>query len=828
MKFFLYELKKLSGIKYLWAAFALTVLLCVGYVYYDVSTTFAEGTQRMDPVKINAVNDFLRDYEASPEDFRDLTAYYGDYLEHMRKINNEYNAGLDDPGEYGGEDKLDAWYTEQLAAAEKMFDKASLGYRDGDGEPIRDIELMSSVMPAEQLAANVRAKIELAVKTADDTVKRYEFFGASDSPACMRARHVSDIYSSLLSRLKIPLTYNAATGWGQYFNFSDGISMFICVFLVLAAGTVFPFERSSGTQQMIRATKNGRAKLSAAKLAALMTVSVAAAAAISLCVLFECFVLFGGSDGSAPVQLYYGYCPYLLSFAGFAAVQTIVRCLGAAVFAFIVALVSALTSSYTAAYAAGAVLTLSNLLLDRLAAGAEWGIVSPLSVIWAGNLLSRYSELLIFGRYFDALAVAAVIYIFFAAAAAVVIIAFGSRRSAVTARAEADRFSAQARRLLPKGTVSSGRREKNKPARARRYPSGMFGWEMSKLFTPAVTVVTLLLLAVSVYDSFGFYGIDVAEDRKKYEAYINDHVFGELDEEKLEYISNRQKEGEEIIGDEKQQEVIKKFIMGDISKAEFDKFYDDIRKMREEMPLLTELNGHAMYLEELEERDGVRGWFFFSDPVERILTRGINIYLLAAVILVSSRLWVFEGGLSPIRRSAKRGRRGTFSAKILTLLISVAALTVIFTAADIAVGISYADRFFDVIGAPVMSIQTFGTLGWAGSIGEYVIMTAAARLAAYTAAALIIAAASYFLGSMPAVLFCAAVVTLLPYALVYVGAAAMRYFDLTAAFAGSELFMRSASMGLFGSSFDFAFALLSGVLSVSVVLTVLTRLKERK
>ncbi len=111
------------------------------------------------------------------------------------------------------------------------------------------------------------------------------------------------------------------------------------------------------------------------------------------------------------------------------------------------------------------------------------------------------------------------------------------------------------------------------------------------------------------------------------------------------------------------------------------------------------------------------------------------------------------------------------------------------------------------------------------TVGGFLAVSAAVRFAACVMLTLLTCAASFFLKKLLPTLFAVASVTLLPYALVYIGFLDVMYIDFTAALAGGKLLLRSAELTAGGGAFTFAWALLLGYAALTAAAAMLVRHK---
>ncbi len=609
--------------------------------------------------------------------------------------------------------------------------------------------------------------------------------------------------------------------WDKLFSY-DRVTIFICVYLILASGVLFLHERTSGTLPIVRMTRRGRAVTAAAKMISTLLLDVIASVIFSLGVLVTCAFSFGLSDASLPIQsiITHASCPYTVSIAQYALMMLGVRAVAAVMFAAVVALASSLSFSPVVTYVTGAVFMLANVIVNFFITSSDWLLVNLISVMTANGPLQKYTEVISFGHYRSTVSTFLVIYAAIAIASSVAAILCGGRRSAIPAAS--GRLGALSHKIASKLSSLAPK----KKAR-RRYPSTVFAWECGKLLTPAIILTVVILLILSARDANNYYNARISEGELRYETYVNEHLYGPATDEKQSYIYERMSYTSEMTSEARFHEMLENSA-GD----ELYTFLDERNEAMAEAAMLGMASEKMRYLQSLEDDIGERGWFIFDVKLDRILSRDINIYMLAAVIIVFSRMYgadyagkVSEGNFAAILRTTRRGRRSTYRAKMLSALAVSLLTAAAFIAVDVSFGIASTDRFFDLLSAPLLSVAKYAGMHSDITVGAYLMLVVAARAAACIIIAYLTCAASFALHRLPSTLFAVSLFTLLPYALVYMGVLALRYVDITAMFAGGKLFTRSAELAVGGSPFAFAAMLVCGYTAVTAAASLAVRAK---
>lgn len=814
MKLLGYELKKLLGIKYLWVSLILTALICTGLYYYLYigNVDFSEPYYDRE---FNAMKyDFFRRCEDEPERIAEMREVYDAYNREADRVREEIKSQMT-------EDELVGFrVTDEMLAEHGVTYEDQLGYVRADGTPVGDAAFFETYSLRESTASSLLGHIDDIVHLTEGAMERFESVGAEDLPIYEYERHYNEVYSSLRAKLSETMRPAEPRGMENMFSFKE-FPIFIYAFLLLASGVVFLNERSVGLLPVVRTTKYGRMKTSAAKLGALMVVAVLTVLCLSAVQLAVTYIKFGLTFGSAPAQYMRRDCPYPLTVNGYFLCVTLERILAAASFSCVVALIASLTVSHIATYISGALIIGVNVAVGY--AGSGKGIAA-LNLIDLGNdtLFSRYDESLLFGHYYGTLALGAIILAGAVAVFGALLVTVGGRGSYVPA-------PRRVRRLIPAVKAWFGGVGERLARRRRAYPSTLFGWEAERIMTPAAIFAVIALFGLSVYTSAERYTEPIPPSFVEYEKYLDENWAGELTDEKYEEIKAKFEEVSFLSALEARDELMKRYTRGEITFEEYVAFLESIADASDEAALLEAVKSRADHLHTLKAETGVTGHLFADTHISRILGRDVNFFLLIAVIAVFSRMYApdhakksSEGEFAAILWTSKRGRRGVFRARFAAASLGAFVIALMFEGVDLIIGIAYTEGIADVLSAPVSSIEQYRALG-PMTVGAYLAVTTLLRTLAYIPLAHLCCALSFAVKKLSPTLFGAAVFAFLPYVLVYMGQRAMRFFDVTSALAGGKLLLRSADAARFGGAYGFALVFLAAYALVAAVAVMLVR-----
>ncbi len=824
MKLLRYELKKILGMKYLWAALVLLVAASSAYFYYlwlGPDSYMKNSSREMTEI----TDDFFRRCREEPETVEPIREKYDEYTREAERVSQEIREGMTE------EELIGFRVTEEMLAERGVTYEDSLGYTLSDGTPVRDGELFLYYDEISGQWKGMLRHLDNVIDVTEGAMIRYESVGATDLPVYGYESHFNSVYTSLREELgRLDPGFGYESGWTATFYYLE-LPVFMFAFLLLAAGVIFLNERSVGLLPVIRTTRGGRMKTAAAKLGALLTVSVCAAILFSAAQLLTTYLTVGLSDPSVSVHVTRWECPYPLSVGEYFLAVTAGRCVAAAAFSCAVALVSVVSFSHVATYAFGVLFIGANVYMSSMEVGSSSGL--PNLVDLAGHtLIEHYSEVLVFGRYESTLAVTLALALGIIAVSGAALVLFGGQRSFIPSPR---RLSALAAEVRVRVFGAADRlREKLSARLPHKRHTSLFRWELYRMLPVGTVLLLIILYGASVFTSVSRYGEPLSERWSEYEDYVKENFIGPVDEEKSEEILALRDEKTYLSSSEGIEYMMGEFGSGNITLDEYSEFLNSIDGLRDEALALETLADRVEYLDGLREQNGTVGWAMPDAMLTRVLDRGVNWFLLFAVIVLFSRTYAqdyakksSEGEFYSILRTTRHGRRRLFRVRYGAVAAAAFALALLFECTDLFIGVAHTDYISKVLGAPASSLPTFGAVRGL-SVGGLLAVEALLRTLPYVLLALICASASFALRRVSTALFAVAAVTLLPYAIAYMGQPLFRYADVIPMFSGGELLVRSAEFGTFGATYGFAllFAACYAALAVAAALLVRRKIGE--
>ena len=247
-------------------------------------------------------------------------------------------------------------------------------------------------------------------------------------------------------------------------------------------------------------------------------------------------------------------------------------------------------------------------------------------------------------------------------------------------------------------------------------PFGGTGFLFHEFFKlRALFLVLLLLVGLKVYDAKEYYQkIDSAYERM-YEKYLDSGIGGPYSEEKAQKIRDDLRYYAQITG--KVEQMYEGFMNKTVSSVEYKAFMDEYSVAEVMKDVLENLQERAIYLGELQEKEGITGYFLYETGYGYYVSRGVDWFLLVFLALVALRMYLTEfeknnSGSSAyhVIQTTPRGREEMFGRKLLSLWLIAVPVTILFYGIDLY----YLTKGFSLpeLSAPAVSLSIYrGMLG---------------------------------------------------------------------------------------------------------------------
>ncbi len=783
-----YECKKLLGVRYLWIfLFALLMINSAAAWYYAACTyTASEPT--------DLIASFFEEYESSPEE---IDAHYEEMQAFRVEQQNLLYAAMQQ-GDYDYE-------VETMPSI----------YSDDDSYP--DSILFAKLYKAVNAAKDYPAALDNVIRRAEANMSSLLNMGVTEDSFTYRYQlRVIELYKEL--RDNVVLEVNYSRGWEEYFSY-ETVNIFIFFMLMLFGSVIFSQEKQSGFLPIIRTAKHGRAKTAAAKIIAMLLASVF----ITLVFTFSTFAVFGlrlgfsSSDSVLQTLSTFTYSPYRITVGEYFIITVGMKLLSFALFSMLLVLCAVFFYNMVLVFFAGLSVFGISFLLYKLQYLNANSIFRNLNLITAASVTRLFERYRAFDLFGSAAGFVPAMLIIFPAiillCAAVTVYRFARDGDAI--RIPFVDSAVSFVMLKAAGIMSSLRRtftartvKKKTSARkitSRSYSRSLVAAECFKtLISSRFIIIVLAILCVKSWYSVRINTPSDSYADAVYREYMTE-LEGALTEEKLAYISAERQSINETLSKQKYMQAA--YLSGEVNLDEYRKYLSEYNYAYSRSEFFTVIENHAAYLQNKEAQTGIRGWFVYDTGWNRLYGGDADLFLYASILLLFVGSFAAEyvtkssaGSFARLLRSTKNGRSSTFNAKLL----SSGVITFIISLITVSIDIFTVFRGYDMPAwnAPLCSVESFGAVSGHITIGQYLILFVLMRIAAALLLALMICALSELLARYLPVLGCSVLLTLLPALCVSLGLSSANRINFLNLFAGTPLFLSSASQAWFGNGYS--------------------------
>ena len=753
-----YELQKLLGIRYVWIFLAVFLLLNSFLAYMTAVRTEAAQIPRETVVR------FLDEYQKNPEP-------YDTYYQNL----------LCDP---------DGAKAHLYSGSEDFSDMALL-------------EIVYSAMRAE---AEHEQKLDTVIENARRNLKDFQTMGISENAYAYRyQRYVVEAYTGIKEAVVLDAEYRY--GWNEYFSY-EPTGVFIFFMALIFGCVIFMNEKQSRFLPILRASKHGHAKTAVAKILTLLLLTLFT----TLLFVFSAWavygVVIGFSSPTADLQALplFTLSANEMSIGAYFFVNILMKFLCAALFGFAVLASSVLLGNYILVYASGISLLGCNLFLylfPWLSAEHPLRHLNLAAVSVGTPVFNRFRSVNLFGNVAEYIPVLLVTFMVLSALLLSLCI-WRYAQSGVSSVYPAW-LSAAVGFVLQKSEKYRhpfSFKKKEKFFRVRGFSMSLVGTELYKtLVSSRLIFVVLLLVCLKI-----FYAADVNTEstsnaHRFYAEYMHT-LEGELTEEKLVYLQEERAMIDRAISLKDAME--NAYSAEEITWEEYSAYLKTYTYAVSHDYPLVRAETEASYLLSLEEKTGIKGWFFYSDGWERLYTGEADLFLYMSLLILLAGTFAAEhfsvgtdGAVIQILRTMKKGRSHTFGAKIISSLLIAFVLSLGFNLIDC---VTVFQRFdMPATSAPLASMPIFENVSSSLTVGGYLAVFLLLRIAAALIMAMLVCALSELLCRYIPILGTVVLLTLLPAVCVYFGIAAAQKINFLNLFAGTPIILHSAEYAWLGS-----------------------------
>lgn len=233
--FVLYEIKKLLGIRYLWAFLAIFLVLNSVIAFYSAGKTYAA----YEPSQL--ISSFFEKYFDDPEE---LDAHYAE----IQAFNKE-------------QEEL---FMKAMQSGNYDFETESMPSIYSTDEDFPDSMLFHTLYSAVNAAADYPNVMQKVIERAVANLAEFKMMGIDEDSFTYRYQiRVIRLYEEVRDNVSIRVEYTH--GWEEYFSY-EIVNIFIFVFIIMLGSLIFAEEKQTGFLPIIRTSRYGRARTAAAKL----------------------------------------------------------------------------------------------------------------------------------------------------------------------------------------------------------------------------------------------------------------------------------------------------------------------------------------------------------------------------------------------------------------------------------------------------------------------------------------------------------------------------------------------------------------------------------
>lgn len=657
-----------------------------------------------------------------------------------------------------------------------------------------------------QYVSDFRGDLELVVRNAGINISDMKHNGISEDSYLIRyQRRAESLYKDHSETIEVSDVNTVA--WESYFgNTFESVIAF--VMMTATVITTFMYETDAGTDSLIVATARGRRKVLAGKLAFTAVCSLAVAVVLSAAS-FAVYLVRGGlcsPDLSIHTLRSFELCPFKITIGEYAIIRVFIKALTVLVFSLATAAVTSVLRNHVLSYLVSLGLIALNFALSIVR------YTEVKSYLRCFNLNSFYNSKLIFSRYtaqnifsnpINAVYVGMCIYAVLSLVFAVAVGFLWMNKSRV--------------KKLRK--VKQGRERTNQKKVHISPQRSLLFYELRKIVLSPKTLVFVL----AVFVAYTYLTADAMRAPNDFNdsvlRYYMRYYAGEVTDEKLAEIDGLASELGKAVKEYNDKKTA--YDNGELSYDEYTMYLAENSEVMSRYETLKPLMERTEYLRGVKDSGDTVPHFIYDTGLKKMFSDEYAYLIFALIVALMSKSFPTEyeskssrGGFVNILRATKYGRRKTFMAKYAACVLVAVTLSAVSVAINIAVYLNeYGEGLF--LSAPVVSMPVFFGDVSGLTIGDFIILSIAVRLAASAVLSVTVISVSYFLRQIiptMSVIFTAA---FLPLVLAKVGiekAALFSFYDLFGAF---EYYLQSIPQSCASISL-----MLAGILTVSVIVTV--------
>jgi hypothetical protein len=774
MRYIIYELRKLAGMRYIWVFFI---------VLFSANITLAAYTANQKvkwQVSSDIVIGFFDEYSANPEwiesEYADLTA-----------LINERNIFLRDA----------------MQSRDFDYEPEPLPNKYTDNERYDDNMLFNEIFNRKSHIFEYPFVTNTVIDRAYSNIAELDFAGISnDSYLYQYQLKVIDLYRAAQSNVEMKLEYSR--GWGDYFNY-DIVNIFVFAILIVFGSVLFAQEKNSGFLSIIRTAKNGGIKMALVKIGTMLILTFAIVFVFTFSTMAVFGIILGFSSLDNAIQIFEEFvlCPAVITVGQYFFIDISVKFLVFSLFSCIIMLISIFISNYAITYICGFGLFGLNFLfytIQYFSADNVFKNLNFVSVAAVKPLFIRYRALNFFGNLIGYIPFMLIVFgtlLFIVSAVTIVIFSRGRARTIDKHFVVFTIISNEIKALL----FNIAKKISATSPKKRGYSLSIFSAEVYKtLIIKRYIFIIIGILIVKLYTSNSEFTALNSYSDTVYKEYMT-ILQGELTDKKREFISAEREFINDILI--KQDEMLEKYLLEEISFDEYREYLTNYNYAYSRNEIFAVIENHLYYIEQTTAIKNINTWFVYDTGWKKLFHSGFDIILYSLILLLFAGIFADEyteksssGSFIQILRTTKNGRKRTFRAKLTSALVITTILTIIFNSIDLI--LIFKNYHLPASNAPLLSLQTFSNISSSITVSQYLAAYLLIKLFANILFTVFLCGLSELLKKSILVMSVSVAITLFPALFVYLGLNIFNYFDFTALLSGTQLYLLSARTNIFG------------------------------
>ncbi len=762
-----YEFEKLKGIKYAWIMLILCLLANAGLCIYQ--------TKDAGNIPVSELERILEIYKGDPQTLIDYKAEIDAWKKKRNEIMDYYfSQGIFDFPQETWENKYTSDDITDEALIGALF--SSIDYiENGYDERVQTV-IYSAVKNRKNLISMGLSEKDYTVKFQDETLK---------------------VYGTIAGNVDIDL--EIANGWDDYFGY-NAVNIFIFICVLIFGVSVFGVEQSSGFINIVRLSKNGRARTAAAKLATMVALTLAVVLLFTLSTLAVFALRTGLSSASNALQAFeeFALCPFQITVGDYFWLALGFKFFAFVLFAIAVMALSLLLRELMLTYIGGAAFLGVNFILylaEYSNPTNPWRNLNLLAVTFVHPFFKSYKALNLFGNVVDYIS-------FFLAVFSVFIAVFVTY--IILSYARGNQMNRSIIRLLSGKLKSFSRQRRSTEGKRVCFPRlrtcsiSLVSFEARKTlqFSRLLIVLLILLLKILVTNDTLMPRVSKSDD--VYKEYMT-LLSGEMTEEKAKYLADtRAAFNEAIANKEIMQEKLEN---NGITTAEYREYASTYNFAMARSRHLQRIEEHASYINRLA-REGKEAHFIYDTGWSKIFFSDFDWLMIAVLLLLYTSSFSIEyggrssaGDFAQILRTTKKGRGKIFRSKYLSCALSSFFIGACFFAVELVTVI----RDYDLpqLLSPIHSIESLEKLPFEMPILGYVVLFFTVKLTATLILTAFICSLSALLKKPMSVFACSLIPVAIPAMFVFFGLNFMKYADFCDFMRVSPMLIRENNFAMY-------------------------------